>query len=168
MGMDEIWKPIPEYGGYKYEVSNLGNVRNLKGHILKPSLIHQGYLIVALCQEGKKRNARLNRLVAEFFVPNPENKTEVNHINGIKTDNRAENLEWTTKSENMIHAYRSGLQKKGKHPIRKIRCLEDGKIYATAGEAARTYGIVSHTVTSSCNRLSTKGRYNFRYVEERQ
>lgn len=96
------------------------------------------------------------------------NKTEVNHINGIKTDNRAENLEWTTKSENMIHAYRSGLQKKGKHPIRKIRCLEDGKIYATAGEAARTYGIVSHTVTSSCNRLSTKGRYNFRYVEEIQ
>lgn len=49
-----------------------------------------------------------------------------------------------------------------------IRCLEDGKIYATAGEAARTYGIVSHTVTSSCNRLSTKGRYNFRYVEEIQ
>ena len=52
MGMDEIWKPIPEYGGYKYEVSNLGNVRNLKGHILKPSLIHQAELVPMCVRNG--------------------------------------------------------------------------------------------------------------------
>ena len=165
--MAEIWKPIPEYSGYKYEVSNLGNVRNLKGHILKPFLIHQGYLVVALCSEGKKRNVRVNRLVAEHFVPNPQNKTEVNHINGIKTDNRAENLEWATKSENMIHAYNAELQTKGLYPIRKVMCLEDGKIYNTAGEAARAYGITPHAVTNSCRRLSTRGKHNFRYAERK-
>lgn len=163
--MIEIWRSIPGYGS-KYEVSNKGNVRNQNGALLKPFLIHQGYLVVDLCRMGKKTHKRLNRLVAEAFIPNPEKKTEVNHKNGNKKDNRAENLEWSTKSENMIHAYRFGLQKKGLHPIRKVRCLEDGKVYPTAGEAARAYGISPHAVTSSCRRLSTKGQHNFRYTEE--
>ena len=163
--MQEIWKPIKGYVGL-YEVSNLGNVRNAKGRMLNPFPIHQGYLVVDLCHDWKKTHNRLNRIVAEAFIPNPENKTEVNHKNGNKTDNRAENLEWTSKSENMIHAYKTGLQKKGMYPIRKVRCLEDGKVYPTAGEAARTYAIAPHTVTNSCQRLSTRGVHNFRYVED--
>lgn len=165
--MNEIWKSITAYGG-KYEVSNKGNVRNQKGALLKPFPIHQGYLVVDLCHMGKKTHKRLNRLVAESFIPNPDKKTEVNHKNGNKMDNRAENLEWTTKSENMIHAYQTGLQKKGLHRIRMVRCIEDGELYLTAGEAARVYGISPHAVTSSCRRLSTKGQYNFRYAEESQ
>ena len=163
--MQEVWMPIKGFERI-YDVSNFGNVRNAKGNMLKPFPIHQGYLVVDLCRKGKKTHHRLNRLVAEAFIPNPENKTEVNHKNGNKTDNRAENLDWTSKSENMIHAYKTGLQKKGKHPIRKVLCLEDGKVYQTAGEASRFYGITPHAVTSSCQRLSTRGKHNFRYLED--
>lgn len=163
--MQEVWKPVKGFENL-YEVSNLGNVRNANGRMRKPFMIHQGYLMIDLFHNYKRIHARVNRLVAEAFIPNPENKTEVNHKNGNKTDNRAENLEWASKSENMIHAYKNGLQSKGRYPIRKIRCIEDGKVYQTAGEAARVYGITSHAVTSSCKRMSTKGQRNFRYLED--
>lgn len=162
--MQEVWKPINGFEDI-YEVSNLGNVRNANGRIRKPFLIPKGYLMVDLFRNYERTHARVNRLVAEAFIPNPENKPEVNHKNGDKADNRAENLEWSTKSENMLHAYRSGLQTKGKHKVRKVRCIEDGAVYQTAAEAARAYGIVPHAVTSSCRRLSTKGKHNFRYLE---
>ena len=162
--MGEIWKPIKGFEGI-YEVSNLGNVRNAKGRTRKPFLIPKGYLMIDLFRNRERTHARVNRLVADAFVPNPDNKPEVNHKNGDKADNRAENLEWSTKSENMLHAYRSGLQTKGKYKLRKVRCMEDGNVYPSAAEAARAYGIVPHTVTSSCQRLSTKGKINFRYAE---
>jgi hypothetical protein len=164
--MQEIWKPIRGFEEF-YEVSSNGNVRNANGRPLKPFMIRQGYLMVELFHNYKRTHARVNRLVAEAFIPNPDNRSEVNHKNGDKVDNRVENLEWTTKSENMIHAYRSGLQTKGLHPVRKVICLEDGKIYATMGDAARTYGITAKAVSLSCKRLSTKGKRNFRYYERR-
>lgn len=163
--MQEIWKPIAGFEGV-YEVSSLGNVRSANGRMRKPFMIPKGYLMIDLFHNYRLTRARVNRLVAEAFIPNPDNKTEVNHKNENKTDNRAENLEWTSKSENMIHAYRTGLLTKGKHPIRKVRCLEDGKVYPTAGEAARTYGITAQSVTNSCRRLSTRGKHNFRYEED--
>ena len=164
--MQEVWKPAKGYEGI-YEVSNFGNVRNAKGMALKPFPIHQGYLVVDLSRSGKKRHHRVNRLVAETFIPNTGNKTEVNHKNGNKTDNRVSNLEWTTKSENMVHAYRSGLQTKGRYPIRRVICLEDGKVYDTCGEAARFYGLGDGAVSASCRRMSTRGKYNFRYLERK-
>lgn len=164
--MQEVWKPINGFEGI-YEVSNKGYIRNAKGRLLKRFIIPQGYLMVELFHNYKRTHARVNRLVAEAFLPNPDNKPEVNHKNGDKLDNRVENLEWTTKSENMIHAYRSGLQTKGKHTIRKVACLEDGSVYATAGEAARHYGITARAVLLSCQRESTRGKHNFRYYERR-
>lgn len=164
--MQEVWKPIKSFEGI-YEVSSNGNVRNANGRPLKPFMIHQGYLMVELFCHCKRTHARVNRLVAETFIPNPDNKPEVNHKNGDKTDNSAGNLEWATKSENMIHAYHSGLQTKGRHHIRKVVCLEDGNVYATAGEAARHYGITARAVSASCQRESARGKHNFRYCERR-
>lgn len=108
--MKEIWKPIYGYNGL-YEISNFGNVKSLnynhtnKSRIMKPSLSR--YYSVEL---GKGNKQLIHRLVASAFIENPENKQQVNHRNGIKTDNHIDNLEWVTSSENTIHAYKTGLQ----------------------------------------------------------
>ena len=113
MEINEIFKDVKGYEGY-YEVSNLGRVRSTsyKGiKILKPSITKSGYLNVIFCINQKREHKLVHRLVAETFIPNPKNKPQVNHINGIKTDNRVENLEWCTASENGLHAYKNGLSK---------------------------------------------------------
>ena len=107
--MTEIWKDIPGFEGM-YQASNLGNIKSLsrkvdnrymlQERVLKPALNAQGYLFVVLCKKGKTFDKRVNRLVAEAFIPNPYKKTYVNHKNEIKTDNNVENLEWMTPKEN--------------------------------------------------------------------
>lgn len=111
----EIWKDIKGYEGV-YKISNLGKINSLprkhsKGKILNPAKNNRGYLRVALCFEGKARYDSIHRLVAETFIPNPKNLTEVNHKDGNKLNNTVENLEWTTRTQNQIHAYRIGLRK---------------------------------------------------------
>ncbi|MBO4780491.1 MAG: HNH endonuclease [Selenomonadaceae bacterium] len=105
----EIWKPFAE----GYEVSNFGNIKSVKHkvpHVLKMwRFARSNYLQVILFNKGERTLRLVHRIVAETFIPNPENKPEVNHINGIKTDNRVENLEWVTHEENIRHAYDTGL-----------------------------------------------------------
>jgi ribosomal protein S25 len=88
-----------QYKDTPYFVDTEGNVYR-SGKKLKPSLV-RGYYVVSLYP--KKRSVKVHRIVAETFIPNPENKPEVNHINGIKTDNRVDNLEWNTSKENVEH-----------------------------------------------------------------
>ena len=102
---EEVWKPIKDYEGL-YEISNLGRVRNLnykgsgKGKILKNTKDSKGYLIVGLTKNGKRKLFKIHRLVAEAFIPNPEDKPFIDHINTIRDDNRIENLRWCTQKEN--------------------------------------------------------------------
>jgi len=94
----------------KYTITSCGEIHTVAGRKLKPTLHKGGYLRVKLwCDDGVRRAFLVHRLVAMNYLPNPERKPEVNHINGIKSDNRKDNLEWCTRSENQRHAFDTGL-----------------------------------------------------------
>lgn len=137
-----------------------------------------GYLIVGLSKNGKRKNFYLHRLVAEAFIPNPENKPEVNHKKGNKYDNRACNLEWVTRSENQIHAKEvlkikynlTGLDKSREKQKRKVAMLDkDGniiKVFDSVVDAGR-YMNVSHSGICGCCRgiYKTIKGYVWQYYE---
>ena len=112
----ENWKPVGGFEGL-YEISDQARVRSLHngrkfkaGHIMSPKLGQWGYFYVNLYENGKfSKTLKIHRMVAAAFVPNPENKPDVNHKDGNKQNNLPDNLEWVTESENVIHAFATGL-----------------------------------------------------------
>ena len=107
--MEEIWKTITEFENY--EVSNLGRIRNSKKKILNQYKNTKGYLQLTLYKNKKQYTKRVHRLVAQAFIPNPNNLPQINHKSGIKTDNNINNLEWCTNSYNQLEANRMGFCK---------------------------------------------------------
>lgn len=160
---EEVWKPIVGYEGI-YEVSSFGRVKSLerivirsngiqqfvKSRILSPGLI-KGYPSVGLKPRSKNTNVLVHRLVATAFLKNEENKPFVNHINGVKTDNRVENLEWCTVSENTKHAYSIGLKTPphlGKFGVNHHNSKKVGKFDSLTDELLDTFISVSEAATS--------------------
>lgn len=155
-----------------YYITNKGNVysrysdnfHNPTGRIKKLYLYKNkfGYMTVGICKNKHSFTKKVHRLVAEAFIPNPENKLQVNHINGIKTDNRVENLEWATNQENNLHSlqvlHRTPTWKErygAKHWRSKtVLQIKDGKIIAEFNgtmEAQRQTGIDHRAICSCCN-----------------
>lgn len=167
----EIWKDIKDYEGL-YKISNLGRVKNKKNYILKLRKDRKGYLIAYLYKKQKMKCKKVHRLVAQAFIENNNNKPQINHINGLKEDNKVENLEWVTPSENINHAYKKGLHKKYygsnhnnarsiiQYDIKGNFIKEWGSII----EAAKSYNTSEENIYSCLNKKSKTAKgYKWEY-----
>jgi hypothetical protein len=158
--MIEKWLPVTGYETL-YLVSNAGNVKSLVTNKIL-SACGSRYAQVVLSNNGKKKNFLVHRLVAMAFIDNPNNYETINHKNGNRKDNRVNNLEWVTVSQNVTHAYRNNLNKKFKKVVR-----EDGVVYDSMREAARSNNVSFMCLWRVCNKLRrTCNGFNFQYLEE--
>lgn len=182
--MQEIWKDIAGYEGL-YQISNLGNVKSLNYNhtgnprLLSPKNHHTGYKLVMLCKNGHKENKTVHALVADAFIPNPEEKPCINHIDGNKGNNTVSNLEWATLSENTRHAIKSNLRadtymrgmKGSLSPIKKpvLQCDKSGKIikkWSCISEAARYFQCSPSTIINCCaGRIKSCKGYLWKYED---
>ena len=190
--MKEIWKKIDGFD--KYQISNLGRVkskertvrnRQRKERIVKPSLNQKGYLQVTLINnENNYKTLKVHRLVAIAFIQNPTDLAQVNHIDGNKTNNTVENLEWCSNIENMQHSYKIGLRDKekmsinmkklGKYPYRNHKrgvlqidknTGEILKRWEYIIDASRKMRISHSAIHNACSgRSKTSGGYKWKFV----
>lgn len=161
-----MWKQIKDFNDY--EVSEDGEVRSLKygkETILKGRFSKDGYLRYALRKNGKAYEFKGHRLVAEAFIPNPENKPTINHINGDKTCNKKWNLEWATKKEQIQHAYKLGLKEPIEPKNKKLtneQVLEIRKAYKAHSKEfgmialAKKYKVSDATIKRCVNNIYYK------------
>jgi len=164
--MKEQWKEVVGYEGL-YLVSSLGRIKsykrlgNYRTRIKNDRLNRGGYKLIDLCKNSKNKTHTVHRIVAVAFLPNPFNKLTINHKNGIKSDNRLKNLEWATISENLKHAFKTGLKKPTRwmailteRQVKEIRRLRKNGL--TNKELAKKYGVSSSAITNVTTRIRWK------------
>lgn len=171
--MPNEWRVSPLYGGV-FEVSNRGEVRR-EGKIKSPHRLKSGYLVINVNVNGKHTTGLVHRLVASAFVPNPHNKPEVNHIDGDKGNNCADNLEWVTPKENIAHARKTGLMRESDEHLAKLNdgeqrankqrskivIRDDGERYESITEAALKNNVSRSSIYSSAHEGWKANGHNF-------
>lgn len=169
----EVWKDIQGYEGM-YQVSDLGRVRSLtrvahngkcyKGKVLKPVPDGAGYLQVFLRKEAKTQRCYIHRLVAIAFIENPDNKTQVNHLNETqKWNNRVDNLSWATPKENANWGTRN--ERSNRKRSKPVLCVELGKEYESMNSAAKAINRRVANIWVVIDKPDrTAGGYHWRYV----
>lgn len=181
----EIWKDIPDYEGF-YQVSDLGRVKslkrsversngrdlNLKEKILTQTFDKDGYAKIHLSKSGKAIRYGVHRVVLKSFI-GEKIEFEVNHINGIKADNRLVNLEYCTSSENRIHAYRilkrkharTGLFNGNSPNAKKVFCFNTQEYFDSVKEASNKYNLHATQISAVCkNRINHIKGFKFKYA----
>lgn len=159
--MEEVWKDVSGFEG-KYQVSNFGRVKNSNGHILSHGRKNNGYYHVGLSINGSIKYKLVHRLVAEAFIDNPHNHLCVNHIDGDKTNNNVNNLEWCTCKYNIRHAYSNGLNNNHK----RIYCNELNMYFDSIMQCAKYIGCPPSSVHNCLHGRTPKlyNKYTFKYV----
>lgn len=156
-----------------YEVSNMGRVRSLnynktgKVQVLKPMVNTNGYLRVCLWKGGKLKRYYVHRLVATAFIENDdiENKTDVNHIDEVKTNNRVENLEWCTREYNNNHGTHN--ERMAKTRSKKVICLETGEVFDSINDVQKKLGLDPSHISKCCKgKQQTCGGFHWMYYSD--
>lgn len=171
-GEKNMWKKIIiDDVATNYSVSDEGDVRNDITNRLMTLSLQQGYCHVGLAMGGgKAKRCRVHQLVAEAFIPNPENKPYVNHIDGIRNNNKVNNLEWVTPSENTQHAVKTGLLKENARRRSVTQFDMEGhkiKTFESLAKATKETGCLSSKISLCCtrNRRSTNN-FQWRYADD--
>lgn len=170
----EVWRKISDNPNYL--VSNTGRIRRIGKNKDKSVQIKDGYFNTHLYNDGARSHVRVHRAVAEAFIPNPDNKPEVNHIDGNKTNNNASNLEWVTKKENCRHAWDNGLVKpscgmrgkknpNGGRKGKPFRIIETGEVFNTLKECEEAIGGNNRHINDCLKgRQRTHRGYHYEYI----
>ena len=164
MTREELTRYVVGYEGL-YTVDIFGNIiRTQDKKIMSHQTNKQGYKCVSLSKDGVQKQYKVHRLIAEAFIPNPQNKPQINHIDGDKAHNTVWNLEWSTPKENTIHASDTGLV----HHARKIMIVETGQRFKSMGSCARaingSVGDISRCLRSD-GRETHKG-FHFKEIKD--
>lgn len=168
-------RDIKGYEGL-YAITSCGKVWSYRRNRFMANIpAKDGYLKIGLYKDGKYRTFQIHRLVAEAYIPNPEGKPQVNHLNEVKTDNYVSNLSWATAKENVNYGTRSEraaatLKVNGStfgKPKKAVYCVELDKVFESTCKAAKELGLDQGSISKCCNgKRSTCGKLHFRFLED--